>query len=127
MVTDSEQVQTAEQVRALELEREAEILVVQQVDLLAQLEQQLRAAHGMMRHIQKLRGTKRRRPGPRPSILERRGSLEALGREVANLERELDTHRQSCADILRTIDHMLSALQPAEQCAIVRSRRSTPR
>jgi hypothetical protein len=44
-------------------ERDADMLAVYQVDLLAQVERQVRAVHHTMRHIEKLRSA-RTRVGP---------------------------------------------------------------
>ena len=66
-------------------EREAEALAVYQLDLLAQLERQLRAVHHTMRHIEKLRSVKHR-IGTELSDNERGDELVTLSREIAELE-----------------------------------------
>jgi hypothetical protein len=92
-------------------EQEAEMLAVYQLDLLAQLERQLRAVHQTMRQIEKLRNPRHRRHPVRDiSNGDRFSSLTTLSDELTSIDRELHTQHQSCQDMQHTIDHMLAML-----------------
>lgn len=90
-------------------EHEAEILATYQLDLLAQLEQQIRAVHDTMRHIEKLRGSKDR-VGPELSNGQREFTLASLAADVANLEAHLNTEHDCCTEMLATIAQMCDRL-----------------
>jgi hypothetical protein len=90
-------------------EREAEVLVVHQLDLLAQLEAQLRAVHRTMRSIERLRGNQHR-VGPEPSNGERIDTLRTLSGELTTIDRELNVQHQSCEDMQRSIREMQARL-----------------
>jgi hypothetical protein len=95
------------------LEGAAEVLVVHQIDLLSQLEAQLRAVHKTMRCIETLRSDKLR-VGPELHNGERATKLRTLASELTAIDRELQVQHESCADMLRLITQMqqqLSALQ----------------
>ena len=62
----------------LDFEDDAEVLFVQHLDLLAQLEAQLRAVHHTMRRIERLRGGSRR-VGPELANGERESILTRIG------------------------------------------------
>ena len=76
------------------------------LDLLAQLECQLRAVHRTMRQIEKLRSAKSRREGATPSNGEKLDALEHLTREVEAIDRELATQHESCGLMLETVETM---------------------
>lgn len=95
-------------------EAEAEVLVVHQLDLLAQLEAQLRAVHHSMRAIEKLRSV-RLRVGPRLTNGERAKILHALSSELATIDQELEIQHQSCEDMQRSIREMQARLSALRQ------------
>jgi hypothetical protein len=104
--------------RALALaafEENAEVLVTYQLDLLAQLERQLRAAHHLMRNIEKLRNVKKRRAGPELSNGERGDTLSHLNAELDDIDAQVRTQRQLCSDMHRTVDEMQSKLKQFRQ------------
>ena len=82
--------------RALALaafEENAEVLVTYQLDLLAHLEGQLRAAHQLMRNIEKLRNASKRRAGPELSYGERGDALSHLDAELDDIDAQKRTQR----------------------------------
>jgi hypothetical protein len=91
------------------IEAEAELLAVHQLDLLAQLEAQVRAVHHTMRSIEKLRGAKHR-VGPELSNGERADTMQALASELAAIDRELGIQHQSCEYMQRCIREMQARL-----------------
>lgn len=86
-------------------EDEAEVLLAYQLDLLAQLESQLRATHQMMRQIEKLR-TARKRVGPELSNGQRGDALAHLSAELDGLDAQVNAQRELCVDMHRTVDAM---------------------
>ena len=104
-------------------ESQAEELVVYQLDLLAHLERQLRAAHHLMRNIEKLRNVKNRRAGPELSNDERGDTLSHLDAELDALDTQVRTQRQLCSDMHQTINQMQRKLEQFRQAA----RRARPR
>ncbi len=90
-------------------ETDAEVLLVHQLDLLAQLEAQLRAVHHTMRCIERLRSAKYR-VGSELSNGERRETLTTLADEVTAIDRELQTQHQSCEDMQGSIRKMQARL-----------------
>jgi hypothetical protein len=95
-------------------EREAELLVAHQLDLLAQIEAQLRAVHHTMRRIERLRGDKLR-VGTELSNGERRTLLSGLSEELAALETQLTIEHQCCGDMQATINHMQQRLRDLKE------------
>ena len=95
-------------------EREAEVLAVHQLDLLAQLEAQLRAVQHTMRCIEKLRATKHR-VGPELTDAARTETLMMLASELETIDNELQVQHQSCDDMQRTIRDMQARLKPLRQ------------
>ncbi len=81
------------------------MLVVYQLDLLADLERQLRAVQHTMRHIEKLRAV-RMRVGPALSNGQRESTLKSLADEIHTLESHLTIEQSCCADMHMTIAHM---------------------
>jgi prefoldin subunit 5 len=98
-----------------DFEDQAEELVAYQLDLLAHLEQQLRAAHHLMRNIEKLRNVKRRRGGPELSNGERGDTLSHLDAELDALDTQVRTQRQLCSDMHQTINQMQTKLEQFRQ------------
>jgi hypothetical protein len=66
------------------------LLVLYQLDLIAQLEFQLRCVHQTMRHIEKLRSAQGR-VGPELSDGQRGNTLARLSDDIAEVDRQLDT------------------------------------
>ena len=97
-----------EQIRRFETE--AEVLVAYQLDLLAQIEYQLRSVQKTMRQIEKLRSSQHR-VGPELSNGQRGETLEKLHTELDALEGELQTQREMCHDMHGTIDKMQDLLK----------------
>lgn len=95
--------------RVAAFESEAELLAVHQLDLLAQLEAQLRAVHHTMRCIEKLRGPNLR-VGPELTNGQRGDTLHTLASELRAIDAELAVQHQSCEDMQRTIRHMQARL-----------------
>jgi hypothetical protein len=89
------------------LEREAELLVALQLDLIAQLEFQLRAVHRTMHHIERLRGV-RHRIGPELSNGARGDVLSHLAHDLTVIEEQAATQRQSCHDMQDSVTRMQS-------------------
>ena len=86
-------------------EAEAEKMVVHQIDLVVQLEAQLRAVHRTMRAIGKLRSG-RHRLGPELSNGQRGNTLTTLAAEIQAIDQELQVQHQSCLDMQRSIREM---------------------
>lgn len=95
-------------------EGEAEVLAVQQIDLLAQLEAQLRAVQHTMRCIEKLRATKDR-VGPELTDAGRTDTLKMLASEMEAIDNELQVQHQSCEDMQLTIRDMQARLARLRQ------------
>jgi hypothetical protein len=92
-----------------QFEQDAEKLVVYQLDLLAQLERQLRAVHHTMRHIEKLRNAKNR-VGPELSNGQRGDALVDLSEEVAQLDVHFTAEHECCTEMQISIAHMQNLL-----------------
>jgi hypothetical protein len=86
----------------LDFEDDAEVLFLQHLDLLAQLEAQLRAVHHTLRGIERLRGGSRR-VGPELANGDRETILLGLGREVDELDRYVTVEHDCCAAMHTTI------------------------
>ena len=95
-------------------EREAELLVAHQLDLIAQLERQLRAIHRTMRQIEKLRGGVHH-VGPPLSNGQKVETLSHLSDELSVIDQELATQHESCVDMQTTIDQMRAQLNALRQ------------
>jgi hypothetical protein len=89
------------------LEGEAELLVALQLDLIAQLEFQLRAVHRTMRHVERLRNV-RNRVGPELSNGERGDTLTHLAHDLMGIEEQAGAQRQSCRDMQDVVTRMQS-------------------
>jgi hypothetical protein len=87
------------------IEQDAEMLAVLHLDLLAQVEQQLRAVHHTMRHIEKLRGAKHR-IGPELSNGQRATTLTDLSDEIEALDAQLDAEHACCSEMRDIIAKM---------------------
>ena len=73
-------------------EQDAETLVVYETDVIAQIENQLRAARQTMRLVEKLRGLPHR-VGPELTNPQRHDALDTLSSDWAELDRQLTTQR----------------------------------
>jgi hypothetical protein len=87
------------------LEQDAEILAAYQLDLLADLERQLRAVHLAMRHIETLRLVKNSGRGEL-SDGQRQITLADLAKEVAELDTHVGVEHACCQDMQNTIEMM---------------------
>ena len=97
-------------------EYQAELLFVHHLDLLAQIEAQLRAVQHTMRGIEHLRGAKVR-VGAELSNGERHTVLGELSREVAALDAQLLIERECCGEMQQTITHMEQRLRDMKDVA----------
>jgi chaperonin cofactor prefoldin len=104
------------------LELDAEVLVAHQLDLVAQLECQLRAVHRTMRQIEQLRSAKRR-VGPELSNGEKTTTLNHLTDELTAIDRELKTQHESCRDMQSTVDKMRNRLRAMKRASAADSSR----
>ena len=86
-------------------EKDAELLTAEHLDLLAQIELQLRTVRHTMRHIERLRGA-RYRVGQELTNGEREGVLGSLSTEIDALESQLALARECCGDMHTTIEQM---------------------
>jgi len=95
------------------LEQDAELLVAYQLDLLAQIEAQLRSVHHSMRGIEKLRGNTYR-VGPELSNGQSHHTMTILLKEFAALDAHLEGQHESCRamqDIVEKMQARLAALR----------------
>jgi chaperonin cofactor prefoldin len=99
-----------------EFELEAELLVAHQLDLLAQIENQLRATQTMMRGIEKLRGVAKR-VGPELTNGERLEVLATLTQELEGLDDQLLVQHQSTGDMQATLEKMRHRLLTVRRAA----------
>jgi hypothetical protein len=99
-----------------EFEREAELLVVHHLDLRAQIEAQLRAAHHTLRRIERLRGIQHR-TGRELTNGQRESTLSALSTELTELDKHLSEEHQCCNDMQATIRQMHAQLAELKQVA----------
>lgn len=106
-------------------EAEAEKIVVHQLDLVAQLEAQLRAVHHTMRAIEKMRAA-RHRVGRELSNGERVTTLTTLGGEIQAIDEELRVQHQSCLDMQRSIREMQARLTALRKQAAAEARPEAP-
>jgi uncharacterized coiled-coil protein SlyX len=99
------------------LEREAELLVAHQLDLLAQIEAQLRSVHHAMRRIERMRGAPKR-VGAELSNGERRTMLVGLSAEIAELDKHLAEEHEGCALMQTTIRRMQERVAKLKHAAL---------
>src|SRR6186997_2553448 len=99
-----------------DFEADAEVLFVQYLDLLAQLEAQLRAVHHTMRGIERLRGGSRR-VGPELSNGERETILAELTQEVGEVDRHVGLEHECCRSMHTTIADMRERVATLKQLA----------
>lgn len=86
-------------------ETDAEMLAAHQLDLLAQLEAQLRGVHHMMRRIERLRSATSR-SGPEVANGEQASTLNGLSDEVAEIDGQLATQQRSLEKMQEIIMRM---------------------
>jgi DNA-directed RNA polymerase subunit N (RpoN/RPB10) len=99
-----------------DFEDDAEVLFLQQLDLLSQLEAQLRAVHHTMRSIERLRGGSRR-VGPELVNGERETILTGLASEVDALDSHLGVERHCCHEMQTTIAEMQTRVKALKRLA----------
>jgi prefoldin subunit 5 len=110
----------AREIRAFE--EEAEALATYQLDLLAQLERQIRAVHNTMRDIEKLRSAKHR-VGPELSNGQREDTLAHLANAIEDLDSHMSSEHECCADMQATIAQMRDRIVGLRQ-RVARSNRA---
>jgi prefoldin subunit 5 len=101
-------------------EREAEVIAAQQLDLLAQMEAQLRAVHRMMRGIEKLRA-ERLRIGPELTNGQRGTTLASLATDITAIDQELQVQHQTCFEMQQSIREMQRRLATLRTLAAIPS------
>src|SRR4029078_1724257 len=99
-----------------DFEDDAEVLFVQHLDLLAQLEAQLRAVHHQMRSIERLRGGSRR-VGPELSNGERESILAELTQEVGEVDPHVSLDHECCRSMHMTSAYMRARVATLKQLA----------
>jgi hypothetical protein len=97
----------------------AELLVAEQLDLLAQLEAQLRAVHHTMRRIALLRSKEHRRGLSAPTDHERKQALNGLAGEIQAIDEHVSTQAECCQAMLHTVGKMQQRLGQMKQSALV--------
>jgi hypothetical protein len=100
----------------LDFEHDAEVLFVQHLDLLAQLESQLRAVHHTMRGIERLRGGSRR-VTPEVTNGERETILLRLAKEIDDLDRQVAIEHECCRAMHMTIVGLQQAVATLKRLA----------
>ena len=86
-------------------ERDTEMLASCQLDLLSQLERQLRAVHHTMLHIDKLRHFAHH-VEPEPSTVERQPALTRVDEAIEALDSQLQVEHSCCSHMRDTIIKM---------------------
>jgi hypothetical protein len=99
------------------LEQDAELLVLEQLDLLAQVEAQLRAVHHTMRRIETLRAAKFREGEPELSNGQRGEVLVGLLEELLALDEHLDIQYQCSREMQKTVERMQQRLKALREAA----------
>jgi hypothetical protein len=106
-------------------ETDAEFLVLDQLDLLAQVEAQLRAVHHTMRRIEKLRGAKHR-VGPELPDKLRQDTLHGLTAELEALDAHFATQHECSRHMLTTVERMRQRLASVKRGDPPSPREATP-
>jgi DNA-directed RNA polymerase subunit N (RpoN/RPB10) len=106
----------ARELEIRDFEDDAEVLFVQHLDLLVQLEAQLRAAHHTMRRIERLRGGSRR-VGPELANGEREAVLMGLAKEVDELDSHIGIEHDCCREMHTTIVEMQQRVKTLKRLA----------
>jgi DNA-directed RNA polymerase subunit N (RpoN/RPB10) len=104
-----------------DFEDDAEVLFLQQLDLLSQLEAQLRAVHHTMRRIERLRGGSRR-VGPELANGERETILVGLAKEIDELDTQIGIEQHCCREMHTTIVEMQQRVKTLKRVATTRRR-----
>lgn len=86
------------------------MLAVYQVDVIAQIQHQLRSARHTLRLIERLRADPHR-VGPELNDRQRRDTLKALADEWTELDTQLTAQHDCCTDFQTTIAAMLDRLR----------------
>jgi uncharacterized protein with von Willebrand factor type A (vWA) domain len=100
------------------MEQMAEWLAAEQLDLLAQVEAQVRAVHHTMRRIEKLRATGQRRGSAEITNGERGRILSDLADEIAELEEHVSTQSECCQAMQNTVAKMQQRLAALKQARV---------
>jgi hypothetical protein len=100
-----------------DLEQDAELLVLEQLDLLAQVEAQLRAVQHTMRCIEKLRAAKFRPGQAELSHGQRADVLVGLSEELRVLDEHLDLQHQCGSEMQKTVERMQQRLKVLREAA----------
>jgi hypothetical protein len=95
--------------RLLAFEKDAELLVAHQLDLLSQIEAQLRAVHHTMQRIQRLRSAKLR-VGPELTDRQRQNTLFGLSAEVEEIDNQIAEEHNCCMFMQQTVVQMQERL-----------------
>ena len=98
-------------------EADAEMLVVLQLDLLAQVEAQLRAIHQTMRRIERLRGPEFR-VGPQLTDSQRGVTLSGLSDEVEAIDAQLTEEHECCSQMQVSLGKMHACLASLKRVAV---------
>ena len=99
------------------LEQDAELLVLEQLDLLAQVEAQVRAVHHTMRRIEKLRAAKFRSGQAELSNGQRADVLVGLWEELRALEEQFDLQHRCGKEMQKTVERMQERLKVLREAA----------
>jgi hypothetical protein len=97
----------------------AEWLVAEQLDLLAQVEAQLRAVHHTMRRIATLRNKEHRRGMDEPTDHQRKQALNGLTDEIQRLDDHVTTQVECCQAMLETVGKMQRRLRQMKQAGSI--------
>lgn len=108
-----------------DFEDDAEVLFVEHLDLLTQLEAQLRAVHHTMRSIERLRGGSRR-VGPELVNGERETILMGLAKEVDALDSHIEVEQHCCREMQTTIVDMQTRVKALKRLAARQSEAGKP-
>ena len=99
------------------LESEAEVLAASQLDLLAQIEAQLRAVHHLMRRIEPLRARSAGQSSEAMTNGQRADTLTGLSGDLEAIEHQLSVQLRCCQDMQATIAHMRLRLPALKKAA----------
>lgn len=97
-----------------DLEEMAEWLALEQLDLLAQVEAQLRAVNHTMRAVEKLRGGEHH-VGPELSNGERTSVLGGLADEMGSIDEQITAQAACCHAMLDTVQNMQQRMDAIRQ------------
>jgi uncharacterized coiled-coil protein SlyX len=96
------------------LEADAELLVLHQLDLLAQVEAQVRAVHHTMRRIETLRAAKLRGE-PELNNGQREDVLRGLMKELESIDAQVAVQHTSCVEMQQAVERMRERLRAMKE------------